>query len=102
MLVEFTVMPVGTGESLGDAVSEIMKIIDESGLPYRVNPMGTVVEGNWEDVMALIRKCHDHVASKAPRIITGIKIDDRPGKPMDRIVEKVKTLERRLGRELKK
>ena len=101
MLAQFTIVPLGVGESVGAAVAEVIRIIDESGLPYRTNPMGTVVEGEWDDVMTLIRRCHDEALRGAARVLTSISIDDRPGKP-DRISEKIKSVEKRLGREIKK
>jgi uncharacterized protein (TIGR00106 family) len=101
MLAQFTIVPLGVGESVSAAVAEVIRIIDESGLPYRTNPMGTVVEGEWDDVMALIRGCHDEALRGAARVLTFISIDDRPGKP-DRISEKIKSIEKRLGREIKK
>lgn len=101
MLAQFTIVPLGVGESVSAAVAEVIRIIDESGLPYRTNPMGTVVEGEWADVMALIRRCHDEALRDAARVLTSISIDDRPGIP-DRISEKIKSVEKRLGREIKK
>jgi len=101
MLIEFSVIPIGVGESMGDQIAKVVKIVDESGLPYKANPMGTVIEGNWDEVMTIIKKCHQEVIKSSPRIITSISIDDRPGKP-NRITEKLKSVEKRLGKEVKK
>ena len=101
MLVEFSVLPVGSGSSLGGRLAKVLEIVDSSGLPYKVNPMGTVVEGNWNDITKLIKKCHSTVMKTEERVITTISIDDRKGKP-NRIEEKVKSVERRLGRTLRK
>ncbi len=101
MLVEFSIVPVGVGSSIGDQLAEVLKIVDASGLPYKVNPMGTVIEGQWDEVMKLIRKCHSTVMKRGERAITTISIDDRKGKP-NRIEQKVKSIERRLGKTLKK
>lgn len=101
MLIEFSVIPVGVGESMGDQIARVLKIVDESGLPYKANPMGTVIEGNWDEVMAIVKKCHQEVIKNSPRIVTSISIDDRPGKP-NRITEKLKSVEKRLGKEIKK
>lgn len=101
MLAEFSIVPVGTGSSIGDQLAEILKIVDESGLAYKINPMGTVIEGEWDDVMKLVKKCHKTVMKNGDRAITTIAIDDRKGKP-NRIEEKVKSVERRLGKSLKK
>jgi uncharacterized protein (TIGR00106 family) len=101
MLVQFSIVPVGVGSSIGAQLAGVLGIVDESGLPYKVNPMGTVVEGEWADVMRVIKTCHDSVMKGSDRAITTISIDDRKGKP-SRLEEKVKSVEKRLGRELKK
>ncbi|MGQ9569894.1 MAG: MTH1187 family thiamine-binding protein [Thermodesulfovibrionales bacterium] len=101
MLVEVSIIPIGIGSSIGDKLAEVLKIIDESGLPYKVNPVGTVIEGEWDEIMRLIKKCHKTVMKTGERAITTITIDDRKGKP-NRIEEKVKSIEKRLGKTLKK
>ncbi len=101
MLVEFSVVPVGKGESVGQYVAECLKIVEGSGLPYRLNPMGTVLEGDYESVMSVVRACHLRVAEMCPRVITSIKIDDRKG-ALGMIDKKVVSVERRLGKTLKK
>lgn len=101
MLAEFSIIPLGSGSSIGDKLAEVLKIVDQSGIPYKINPMGTVVEGDWDEIMKLIRKCHRTVLKTGERVITNIAIDDRKGKPK-RIDEKVKSIERRIGRSLKK
>lgn len=102
MLVEFNIVPVGVGESMGDVIAGVLKVVDSSGLPYRAHSMGTVVEGSWEECMGLIKKCHDEVMKTAPRLFSSINIDLRPSKPLDRLNEKLKSVEKRLGRSLKK
>ena len=101
MIVSFSVIPMGSSTSVGDKIAEILKIVDSSGLPYKINPMGTVVEGEWDDIMKLIKKCHKTTMKSGERTITTISIDDRKGKSR-RIDEKVTSVERRIGRTLKK
>jgi uncharacterized protein (TIGR00106 family) len=101
MLVEFSIVPVGVGSSIGDQLAEVLRLVDASGLPYKVNPMGTVVEGEWDEVMKLVKKCHSTVMKKGERAITTIAVDDRKGKP-NRLEEKVKSIERRIGKSLRK
>ena len=79
MLAEFSVFPIGKGEGLSQYVSQIIKMIDESGLEYRLNPMGTVVEGEWDQVLDLIKQCHHKMRQLSTRVITNISIDDREG-----------------------
>lgn len=101
MLAEFSIVPIGMGSSIGDRLAEALKIVDASGLPYKINPMGTVVEGEWDEIMKLIKKCHMAVMKKGERALTTISIDDRKGK-RNRIDEKVKSIEKRIGKSLKK
>lgn len=101
MLAEFAIIPIGAGSSIGDQLAAALRIVDESGMPYKANPMGTVVEGEWEDIMAVIKKCRDEIMKKEERVLISITIDDRKGRP-NRIEEKVASIERRLGKTLRK
>jgi uncharacterized protein (TIGR00106 family) len=101
MLAEFSIIPIGKGSSISKEVAEVLDIVDSSGLSYKINPMGTVVEGSWEDVMELLRKCHDTVAKRSDRVVTSIKIDDRKNST-DRISGKVESVEQKLKKTLKK
>jgi uncharacterized protein (TIGR00106 family) len=99
VMVEFSVVPVGKGASLSPVIARVLQIIVKSGVPYKANPMGTVLEGSWDEVMGVIKKCHDEVMRDAERTVTSIKIDDRTGKDM-RIETKLESVEQKLGRKL--
>jgi uncharacterized protein (TIGR00106 family) len=101
MLIEFSMIPIGSGSSIGDRLAEVLRVVDASGVPYKVNPMGTVIEGEWDDLFRLIKKCHKTMMKKEERVLTSISIDDRKGRP-DRLEQKVKSIEKRLGKSLKK
>lgn len=101
MLVQFSIIPVGKGSSIGDDIAKVLKIVDASGMPYKINPMGTVIEGTWDQVMKLIKKCHKTVMENGERVVTTISIDDRKGRP-GRIDQKVRSVEKRLGKSLRK
>ena len=101
MIVEFSVVPVGQGEELAGPVAKILDIIDRSGLPYQLTAMGTLVEGDWEEVLGLVRRCHEAMRGEAARVLTHIAIDDRAG-ASGRIEGKVRDVEAVLGRGLKK
>jgi uncharacterized protein (TIGR00106 family) len=91
MIAEFSVFPVGKGESLSQYVVECVKIVQLSGLAYELTPMGTIVQGDHDQVMTVISNCHKKVASMADRVVTNIKIDDRKDeRPMRHKVESVK------------
>ena len=104
MLAELEVIPIGTKTpSLSATLAQMAKLIDTSGLDYRVGPMGTVVEGDWEQIMRLARQCHTAVMQSSSRVMTTIRIDDRKDKPgAGRIVQKVQSLETAAGRPLKR
>ena len=101
MLVEFSVVPIGTGVSISPQIARVLKIVAESGVRYKVNPMGTVLEGEWDTVMGVVRKCHAEVMKDAERVLTTITIDDRKGKEQ-RIEKKLESVEQKLGMKLNK
>ena len=96
MLVAFSVTPLGTGESVGDLVAEAVRVVRESGLPNRTDAMFTTVEGEWDEVMAVIKRAVDAVAAKAPRVSVVLKADVRPG-VTDAMTTKVATIEEYLS-----
>jgi uncharacterized protein (TIGR00106 family) len=67
MVIEFSVVPVGQGEELAGAVARVLDIIDRSGLPYQLTAMGTLVEGDWDEVMGLVRRCHEAMRGETGR-----------------------------------
>ena len=101
MIAEFSVVPVGKGEELAKLVAGVVDIIDRSGLPYQLTAMGTLVEGEWDDVLALIKECHFKMRRQGARVLTRISIDDRE-KAVNRLTGKVRDVEKALGRELRK
>ena len=100
MLAEFSVTPIGRGVSVGKYVARCLEIVDKSGTPYKLTPMGTVVEGDFDAVLGLIAKCHKAVARDCERVSTLIKIDDRKGE-RGALETKVASVEKRLGRRLR-
>ena len=101
MLAIFSTFPVGKSESLSKDVAEIIKIIDDSGLDCQTTAMGTLVEGEWDEVMDLIKVCHFKLRESSTRVNTKISIDDREG-ATGRIRGKITAVEKHLGREIKK
>lgn len=101
MLVEFSIVPLGKDVSVSPVVARVLKIVAGSGISYKANPMGTVLEGEWDQVMGIIKECHQEVMKDAERAVTSIKIDDRKGKG-ERIERKLESVEQKLGFTLKK
>jgi len=101
MIVEFSIVPIGKGESLAELVAKVVDVADASGLPYKLTAMGTIVEGEWDDILELIKECHFKMRQYSNRVMTFITIDDR-AKAKGRIEGKVADVEDILGRKLKK
>ena len=100
VLLEFSMSPLGKGESVGKYVSRSLEIIDQSGVEYRLNPMGTVLEGEWDEVMDVVSQCYKRMKKDCNRISCTIKIDYRKGKN-GRLNGKISSVEKRLKKKLK-
>jgi uncharacterized protein (TIGR00106 family) len=96
MLVAFSVTPLGVGEAVGEYVADAVRVVRDSGLPNRTDAMFTTVEGDWDEVMDVVRRAVDAVAAKAPRVSLMLKADVRPG-VTGALDAKVETLERYLS-----
>ncbi len=101
MLAFFTIAPTGANDHLSEYVAQMLDLIDKSGLDYRFGPMGTTVEGDWDEVIDLIGRCHELMAGQFSRVGTTIKIDDQVGRT-GRLEGKMASVEKKLGRELRK
>lgn len=86
---------------MSEYVSKVIDIVDTSDLDYKLTPMGTVVEGDWDEVMDLISECHGEMRKYSDRIETKIIIDDRKG-ANNRLTGKINSVEKRLGKEVNK
>src|SRR3989337_1033188 len=102
MIAEISVIPIGEGIDLASYVARVVKIIDESGFDYKINAMGTVVEGDSDRVFDLIKKCHNKMLESVQRVYTVVKIDERKDKKGKMIEHKVQAIEKELGKNLKK
>lgn len=101
VLLEASLTPLDKGESVSQYVSRSLEIIDKSGIDYRVGPMGTCLEGEWDDVMNIVKKCFEAIKRDCRRISISIKADYREGKT-NCLQTKIESLKKRLGRGLKK
>jgi len=100
LLAEFSVTPLDKGASVSPWVSRSIDLIDRSGLPYRLGPMGTCVEGEWDEVLAVLKACFERMAEDCDRISVSFKGDWRRG-AAGRLTAKVEKVEATLGRKLK-
>lgn len=99
VLLEFSMSPVGQGESVSAAVARILDVIDRSGLPYQLTPMGTILEGEWDAVMGVVTACFRTMEAEANRVVVNLKVDWRRGTE-PRLKAKTARVEQHLGRKL--
>ncbi|MEU8425201.1 thiamine-binding protein [Micromonospora sp. NPDC048835] len=95
MLIAFSITPLGGDDSVGDLVAEAVRVVRASGLPNRTDAMFTTVEGEWDEVMAVVKRAVDVVAAQAPRVSVVLKADVRPG-VTDALTGKIARIEARL------
>jgi uncharacterized protein (TIGR00106 family) len=99
-LMEFSIFPLDKGPSLSPYVARVLSIVDKSGLDYRFNPMGTVVEGDWQDLQNLLTACLRDLESDSERINIQVKFDHRKG-ISGAIDSKIKSVQAKAGREFR-
>ena len=100
MVVNFSIVPIGKGNSLSKQIAEVLKIVSESGINYKLHAMGTILEGDWDRIFKLIKRCHKKILKDSDRVLTTITIDDRKGRT-GRIAGKVQSVRRKVGKKLK-
>ena len=96
MIVAFSVTPLGVGEDVGEYVADAVRVVRESGLPNRTDAMFTSVEGEWDQVMDVVKRAVAAVEERAPRVSLVLKADIRPSVE-DGLTSKVETIERHLA-----
>jgi uncharacterized protein (TIGR00106 family) len=100
-LMEFSIIPLDKGASLSQYIAKVLTVVDESGLDYRLNPMGTVVEGEWDDLLDLLTKCFRTLEMESDRISLQAKFDWRKG-VSGALEGKIKSVEARAERSFRK
>ncbi|MDX1947637.1 MAG: MTH1187 family thiamine-binding protein [Pirellulaceae bacterium] len=100
VLLEFSMAPLAKGDSVGEYVARSLKIIAASGLDYRLHAMGTIIEGELDEVLAVLRQCLEAMAADCDRITCTAKLDYRQGH-RGRLETKVTSVEEKLGQKLK-
>ena len=102
VLVEFSMFPTDKGESVSPYVTRIIKMIDESGVPYKLTSMGTVFETETiDEALELIKRAYQQLEPDCNRVYSVVKFDIRKGKS-NRIVQKIKSVESKLKKEVSK
>ena len=101
VLLEFSMSPLDKGESLSPYVARILSVIDNSGVDFRLTPMGTILEGEYEPVMNVVQQCFYELQKDCNRISVALKIDYRAGQD-SRLQSKVQKIESLLNKQLSK
>jgi uncharacterized protein (TIGR00106 family) len=100
VLLDFSMTPLGKGASVSPYVARCLEVVAASGLDYRLHAMGTTLEGELDEVLAVVRRCFEALQTDCERISCSIKIDYRQG-PGGRLQSKVQKVEALLGRPLR-
>lgn len=95
VLIHFSIFPTDKGTSVSPYVAQSLRIIRESGLPYKLGPMSTAVEGEWEEVMGVVERCFAALRKDCHRIYMTLQMDYREG-AVNRIEGKIKSVEDKL------
>lgn len=99
MLIEFSIVPIGSSSHISGEIAEALKIVDASRLPYQLTPMGTCLEGEWDEVMAVIKQCHERVRGRCSHLQTTIRIEDDAGE-RGKLSRNVRSVEEKIGHSL--
>jgi uncharacterized protein (TIGR00106 family) len=100
MLVELSIMPLGGNSHLSGEIAKALDLIDSSGLRYQLTATATLIEGEWDEVLPLIKRCHERMRESSSHIITNIKIEDDAGE-LNKLRRNVASVEEKVGRPLK-
>ena len=95
MLVELSITPLTGDTHISNEIAGILHIIEDSDVPYQLTPTGTCLEGEWDDVMPVIRQCHEQAREYAPHVITDLKIEDQDG-AVDQLSENIRSVQEQL------
>ncbi len=101
MLLELTVIPLGGGRSISSDIAGLIELIDRSGLDYQVTAFGTLIEGSWDQLMEVLRGCHETARKKTNRALLLMRLDDYEDRT-GLLRGAVNSVERALGRPVKK
>ncbi len=101
VVLDFSIFPLGMGESVSPYVARSLEIVDRSGLDYRCHAMGTTLEGDLDALLGVVKQCFEAIAVDCNRIECSIKFDYRKG-CTGRLDGKVASVEQKMGRLVKK
>jgi uncharacterized protein (TIGR00106 family) len=96
VMIDLCVVPMGVGVSVSEYIAECERVIGAAGLESELHPYGTVIQGEWDAVFAVVKQCHERVHDMgAPRIFTTIKAGTRTDREQT-MADKVESVRRKL------
>lgn len=96
VLIQIAMFPIGQGETVSPYVSRVVRIIKDSGLPHVFGPMGTAIEGEWDQVMEVLTRCHQELEKDCNRIYMSINVDSRKGRE-NGLQQKIRSVNSKLA-----
>ena len=97
VILDLCIVPLGVGVSVSTYVAACQKVLEKHGLTHRLHAYGTNIEGEWDEVMAAVKRCHERVhALGAPRITTTIKLGTRTDRDQG-MVDKIESVRKKLA-----
>jgi uncharacterized protein (TIGR00106 family) len=97
VMIDLCVVPIGVGVSVSTYIAECERLITAAGLTAELHPYGTVIEGEWDAVFAVVKACHERVhAMGAPRVFTTLKVGTRTDREQS-MADKVESVRRKLA-----
>ena len=99
VLLEFAMFPTDKGDSVSEYVSQVIDYIDKSGISYMLTPMGTILEGEWDDLWNIVDACFKILEPQSKRIYSSIKIDYRKERKTG-MTSKTAKIKKIIGRDI--
>jgi uncharacterized protein (TIGR00106 family) len=100
MLAELSIIPVGGSTHSSAELAKVLKLVEQSGLPYQFTPSSTCIEGEWDQIIELIHRCHERARKGSAHVVTFIKIEEDDGE-RNKLASNVASVEEKLGHPLK-
>lgn len=101
MLADLVIIPIGNGNHTSASLAEVLKIIKDSGLPYQLTSASTCIEGSWDEIVALAKRCHAAVRADSPHLMTLLRLEEDAGE-LNKLAENIASVEEKAGESFKK
>ncbi len=76
MLADLAIIPIGHSPHTSKTLAEVLKTIKDSGLPYQLTPTSTCIEGSWDEILAVVKRCHQIGRADAPHVVTLLRLEE--------------------------